>query len=177
MDFKVLVTIVALFIFFRVIKVARNVKREANRKMQTRSAAPHQPTVAQDEFYADSECNSADNEYEMEEIDYDESSDSYETFLDGFEEETDPDGRGFSNVKNEKMEANSSKSGAYFTYEDGNCDKVQARKVASDSRVDDPVFEPQSVDNEKKRPELNLQDPEELKKAVLYSEILKNPYN
>ena len=79
--------------------------------------------------------------------------------------------------ENEIFENNSSKSQPYFTYEsvsaqdkgDGSS-KPPMSETAEDFRL-------QEVENEIETCDINLHDPEELRKAVLYGEILKNPYN
>ena len=80
-------------------------------------------------------------------------------------------------LENEKFGDNSSKTSPYFTYEDvsdnENFDLAADRPRPSQTQE----IHLQEVENETERTEINLNDPEELKKAIIYGEILKNPYN
>ena len=79
--------------------------------------------------------------------------------------------------QNEKIETNSSKSESYFTYETVSDPNVQLETSAMSSLQKTNEIHIQEVENETETADLDLQNPEELKKAILYGEILKNPYN
>ncbi len=79
--------------------------------------------------------------------------------------------------KNEKFESNSSKSQSYFTYETVSEPETPTETSAPFSSQKPDQNRIQEVENETETDNLNLHDPEELKKAVIYGEILKNPYN
>lgn len=80
-------------------------------------------------------------------------------------------------TENEKIEDNSSKSPSYFTYEDISKSEEEPPVIKKDEPFVAKETYLQEVENEIETTEIDLQDPEELKKAILYGEILKNPYN
>ena len=80
-------------------------------------------------------------------------------------------------MENEKIEDNSSKSPSYFTYEDISKSEEEPPVIKKDESSVAKETYLQEVENEIETTEIDLQDPEELKKAILYGEILKNPYN
>lgn len=79
--------------------------------------------------------------------------------------------------KNEKIEPNSSKSSTYFTYEDVSAPEEVVRPSAKTKPSSTDEIHLQEIENETETLNINLQDPEEVKKAIIYGEILKNPYN
>ena len=79
--------------------------------------------------------------------------------------------------KNEKIEPNSSKSTTYFTYEDTSAPEDLISTSAKTKPSSSDEIHIQEVENETETFNINLQDPEEVKKAIIYGEILKNPYN
>ena len=79
--------------------------------------------------------------------------------------------------KNEKIEPNSSKSTTYFTYEDTSAPEDLISTSAKTKPSSSDEIHIQEVENETETLNINLQDPEEVKKAIIYGEILKNPYN
>ena len=80
-------------------------------------------------------------------------------------------------VKNENFNPKSSKSMSYFTYED--VPEVEA--VDLETMAENPSLTPtnqiQEIENETEALNIDLNNVEELKKAIIYGEILKNPYN
>ena len=79
--------------------------------------------------------------------------------------------------KNGKIESKSSKSPTYFTYEDVSAsEEVILPSGGTNPSASDEIHI-QEVENETETTNINLRDPEELKKAIIYGEILKNPYN
>ena len=91
-----------------------------------------------------------------------------------YEEESYEDKLG---LENEKFETNSSKSQSYFTYETVSESDVPMEPSQPSSFQKSNENHLQEVENEIETSNLDLHDPNELKKAVLYGEILKNPYN
>jgi len=79
--------------------------------------------------------------------------------------------------KNEKFEADSSKSESYFTYETVSDPEVKEADMSSSVSVKSSGIHLQEVENEIETDTLDLHNSEELKKAIIYGEILKNPYN
>jgi hypothetical protein len=79
--------------------------------------------------------------------------------------------------KNEKFEAESSKSEPYFTYESVSEPGMEVADTASSYSSKASEIHIQEVENETETDNLDLHNPEELKKAIIYGEILKNPYN
>ena len=79
--------------------------------------------------------------------------------------------------KNEKFESNSSKSASYFTYEDASSSEEMIPPSMKAEPSSSAKINLQEVENEIETPKIDLHDPEELKKAIIYGEILKNPYN
>ena len=79
--------------------------------------------------------------------------------------------------KNEKIEPNSSKSSTYFSYEDVSASEEVIPPSAKTKPSSTDEIHLQEVENETETLNINLQDPEEVKKAIIYGEILKNPYN
>ena len=79
--------------------------------------------------------------------------------------------------KNEKFETDSSKSETYFTYESVSDQEVKEADMASSMSSKSSGIHLQEVENEIETDSLDLHNPEELKKAIIYGEILKNPYN
>ena len=80
-------------------------------------------------------------------------------------------------MKNEKNKSNSSKSTTYFTYEEDSGVESPSPSPEATKPSNNGEINIQEVENEIETKDINLQDPEELKKAIIYSEILKNPYN
>ena len=80
-------------------------------------------------------------------------------------------------LENEKFVTNSSKSQSYFTYETVSESDVPMELSQPSSFQKSNENHLQEVENETETSNLDLHDPDELKKAVLYGEILKNPYN
>ena len=78
---------------------------------------------------------------------------------------------------NEKFEADSSKSESYFTYETVSDPEAREADSASSVSAKSSGIHLQEVENETETENLDLHNPEELKKAILYGEILKTPYN
>ena len=77
---------------------------------------------------------------------------------------------------NEKNDENFAKSEPYFTYE-ANSEEAAGLEQNQIVVEDHPAhFQSQESENEEETLLINLNNPEDLKKAVLYSEILKNPY-
>lgn len=98
--------------------------------------------------------------------------------IEGFEER--PESEFFytsSTMENEKIEDNSSKSPSYFTYEDISKSEEDPPVIKKDESSVAKETYTQEVENEIETTAIDLQDPEELKKAIIYGEILKNPYN
>ena len=79
--------------------------------------------------------------------------------------------------ENEKFEADSSKSESYFTYETVLDQEVKESETASSMSSKSSGIQLQGVENETETGKYDLHNPEELKKAIIYGEILKNPYN
>ena len=79
--------------------------------------------------------------------------------------------------KNEKNKPNSSKSTTYFTYEDASSPEDIIPPSMETNPSSSAEIHSQEVENETETSDIDLQDPEELKKAIIYGEILKNPYN
>lgn len=79
--------------------------------------------------------------------------------------------------KNEKFETDSSKSESYFTYETVSDPEVKEADMSSSVSAKSSGIHLQEVENEIETDTLDLHNPEELKKAIIYGEILKNPYN
>lgn len=79
--------------------------------------------------------------------------------------------------KNEKFETDSSKSESYFTYETVSDQDVKEGEKASPMSSKSSGIHLQEVENEIETDKYDLHNPEELKKAIIYGEILKNPYN
>lgn len=79
--------------------------------------------------------------------------------------------------KNEFFEEKSSKSQPYFTYESDleRGDRVGDSRLSGVENLSQNQI--QEVENEIETLDIDLQDPEELRKAIIYGEILKNPYN
>jgi hypothetical protein len=80
-------------------------------------------------------------------------------------------------MKNEKNKSNSSKSTTYFTYEEDSGVESLSPSSEATKPSNNGEINIQEVENETETKDIDLQDPEELKKAIIYSEILKNPYN
>ena len=80
-------------------------------------------------------------------------------------------------LKNENFTQKSSKSTSYFTYEDTSPSEevVSSSEAAQASTSAEKSV--QGIENETERLNIDLHDPEEIKKAIIYGEILKNPYN
>ena len=95
-------------------------------------------------------------------------------FEDEFEtipEEVDP------NLKNDIFDENSSKSEPYFTYEEvrvQETDYAQKNEPIAESKTKDNL---QDSENEEETNCIDFSDPQELRKAVIYKEILERPYN
>ena len=79
--------------------------------------------------------------------------------------------------KNEKFETDSSKSESYFTYESVSDQEAGDTNTASSYSSKVGGIHLQEVENETETDKYDLHNPEELKKAIIYGEILKNPYN
>ena len=79
--------------------------------------------------------------------------------------------------KNEKFDEDSSKSESYFTYESVSGQEAGDTNTASSYSSKASEIHIQEVENETETDNLDLHNPEELKKAIIYGEILKNPYN
>lgn len=79
--------------------------------------------------------------------------------------------------KNEKFDTNSSKSTSYFTYEDVSSSEEVIPPSMKAEPSSSAKINVQEVENEIETPKIDLHDPEEIKKAIIYGEILKNPYN
>lgn len=79
--------------------------------------------------------------------------------------------------KNEKFETDSSKSESYFTYETVSDQEGKEADMASSMSSKSGGINIQEVENETETDKYDLHNPEELKKAIIYGEILKNPYN
>lgn len=79
--------------------------------------------------------------------------------------------------ENEIFEKNSSKSQPYFTYESVSAQEKGGGSPEAPMSETVEDFRTQEVENEIETRDIDLHDPEELRKAVLYGEILKNPYN
>ncbi|MBP5649738.1 MAG: hypothetical protein J6X01_01520 [Bacteroidales bacterium] len=79
--------------------------------------------------------------------------------------------------KNEKFEEDSSKSESYFTYETVSDQEENSVHTAASYASESDRIHLQEVENETETEKLDLHNPEELKKAILYGEILKSPYN
>ncbi|MBR4536327.1 MAG: hypothetical protein IKO62_06685 [Bacteroidales bacterium] len=79
--------------------------------------------------------------------------------------------------KNEKFETDSSKSEPYFTYESVPDQGTEVAGTASSYTSMTGGIHLQEVENETETNDLDLHNPDELKKAIIYGEILKNPYN
>lgn len=80
-------------------------------------------------------------------------------------------------VKNEKFNPKSSKSMPYFTYEDVSGTEAVDLETIEETPSVSPKIQIQEIENETETLDINLDNPEELRKAVIYGEILKNPYN
>ncbi len=79
--------------------------------------------------------------------------------------------------KNEKFDEDSSKSESYFTYESVSGQEAGDTNTASSHSSKVGGIHLQEVENETETNNLDLHNPEELKKAIIYGEILKNTYN
>lgn len=79
--------------------------------------------------------------------------------------------------ENEKFESDSSKSESYFTYEDVSDSETPDLASGRPSPSWTHEIHLQEIENEIETSEINLDNPEELKKAIIYGEILKKPYN
>jgi len=79
--------------------------------------------------------------------------------------------------KNENFEEDSSKSESYFTYETVSDQEENSVHTAASYASESDRIHLQEVENETETEKLDLHNPEELKKAILYGEILKSPYN
>ena len=79
--------------------------------------------------------------------------------------------------KNENFEEDSSKSESYFTYETVSDQEENSVHTAASYASESGRIHLQEVENETETEKLDLHNPEELKKAILYGEILKSPYN
>ena len=79
--------------------------------------------------------------------------------------------------ENEKFESDSSKSESYFTYETVSEPEVKGTDTSPSTSSKLGENHLQEVENETETNGLDLHNPEELRKAILYGEILKNPYN
>ena len=79
--------------------------------------------------------------------------------------------------KNEKIEEDSSKSESYFTYETVSNQEIKETETATSMSSKSSGIHLQEVENEIETDKYDLHNPEELKKAIIYGEILKNPYN
>ena len=79
--------------------------------------------------------------------------------------------------KNEKFETDSSKSESYFTYETVSDREESSADMTASSASESDRIHLQEVENEIETDTVDLHNPEELKKAIIYGEILKNPYN
>ena len=79
--------------------------------------------------------------------------------------------------KNEKIEEDSSKSESYFTYETVSNQEIKETETATSMSSKSGEIHLQEVENEIETDKYDLHNPEELKKAIIYGEILKNPYN
>ena len=79
--------------------------------------------------------------------------------------------------KNEKIETDSPKSEPYFTYEMVSDQEVNNADTETFHSSESARIHLQEVENEIETDKLDLHNPEELKKAILYGEILKNTYN
>lgn len=79
--------------------------------------------------------------------------------------------------ENEIFGENSSKSEAYFTYEEVADDEMKYadQKQKPSGAVSEKIS--QEVENEIETNEVDLSNQDELKKAVIYKAILENPYN
>lgn len=82
-----------------------------------------------------------------------------------------------STMKNDNFVENSPKSESYFTYEDVREKETDyACQAESISRNKSKVIL-QDSENEEETNDIDFSDPQELRKAVIYKEILENPYN
>lgn len=79
--------------------------------------------------------------------------------------------------KNEKIEEDSSKSESYFTYETVSNQEIKETETATSMSSKSGEIHLQEVENEIETDKYDLHNTEELKKAIIYGEILKNPYN
>ncbi len=79
--------------------------------------------------------------------------------------------------KNDIFDKKSSKSESYFTYEEvreRETDYAQKEEPIAKSETKDIL---QDSENEEETNFIDFSDPQELRKAVIYKEILKRPYN
>lgn len=82
-----------------------------------------------------------------------------------------------STMENDNFNENSPKSESYFTYEEVREKETDyVRQTASISRNESKVVL-QDSENEEETNDIDFSDPQELRKAVIYKEILENPYN
>lgn len=82
-----------------------------------------------------------------------------------------------STFKNDSFDKNSSKSEPYFTYEEvrvQETDYAQKNEPIAESKTKDNL---QDSENEEETNCIDFSDPQELRKAVIYKEILERPYN
>ena len=79
--------------------------------------------------------------------------------------------------ENEFFEENSPKRQPYFSYETASEQNVQNGDIETSPTDSGNENHIQEVENEVETSDIDLHNPEELRKAVLYGEILKNPYN
>lgn len=82
-----------------------------------------------------------------------------------------------STLKNDNFVENSPKSEPYFTYEElRETETEYARKEEPNSKSKSKVIL-QDSENEEETNYIDFSDPQELRKAIIYKEILENPYN
>ncbi|MCQ2285045.1 MAG: hypothetical protein MJZ57_09105 [Bacteroidales bacterium] len=82
-----------------------------------------------------------------------------------------------STMENDNFNENSPKSEPYFTYEEVREKETDyARQEETISQNESQVIL-QDSENEEETNGIDFSDPQELRKAVIYKEILENPYN
>lgn len=82
-----------------------------------------------------------------------------------------------STMENDNFNENSPKSESYFTYEEVREKETDyARQEETISQNESQVIL-QDSENEEETNGIDFSDPQELRKAVIYKEILENPYN
>lgn len=170
MDVEFIITIVVLVVVFESVKVARKLKQEAAKQARKQTERRERDDLEQGDSVEKSHLDDWEAEDEQENEFYEVFPDEYDNLEMLSEEEP-------YNAKNENFKVNSSKSSSYFTYEDENRGQEKVQDKPSGNISTQQFNNLQNVDNEDKKKEINLQDPDELQKAILYSEILKNPYN